>query len=94
MALAVETGRRTFEFEVPQAVERERCAAARDVTIHLAPRDGLATEFASERRPGRAEQARAALVESEADGLACLRLEIACGLDDQLPGRGVDIEDR
>ena len=41
MALAVETGRWTFEFEVPEAVERKRCAAARDVTIHLAPRDGL-----------------------------------------------------
>src|SRR6185437_6147614 len=96
--LAVEPRGRTFEFEVPEAVERKRCAASRDVTIHLRLRDGRAAESgasrASKRCPRLAEQARMSLVEPEADGLTRLRVEIAFALDDELPGRSVDIEDR
>ncbi len=35
MALAVEPRRRTFEFKVPEPIERQRRATARYVNIHL-----------------------------------------------------------
>jgi hypothetical protein len=35
-----------------------------------------------------------ALVESEADSLTRFRVEVAFALDDQLAGRGIDIENR
>ena len=39
MAFAVEPRGRPFEFEVPEAIERQRWATARDVNIHfMAPR--------------------------------------------------------